>query len=233
MVTRATDPRRLPSCGRHDLTTARSRHAALGDRSAPRCEKVRRINMDWGFPQRAFPVLNIAGHPAAFRRCAPEGRGHRDSALRRRPARLGSLAARARRARAPAPRARDCSLGRRPIVASPVGLLSGIPGIGLDHARALMRPIRIDRRHRRRHGEAQSVPGLAPARSQALLHALNQPSWDPDGQHARLIALSNVSPRQRRCRSPDRALRRRDELPRRNLRRRLGPGGTAAPGRES
>ena len=32
---------------------------------------------------------------------------------------------------------------------------------------------------------------------------------------------------------PGRALRRRNGLPRRNLRRRLGPGGTAAPGRES
>ena len=71
--------------------------------------------------------------------------------------------------------------GRRPIVASPVGLLSGIPGIGPDHARVLIARFgSIAAIAAASEREVQSVPGLGPARSQALLNALNQPAGEPD-----------------------------------------------------
>jgi DNA excision repair protein ERCC-4 len=71
-------------------------------------------------------------------------------------------------------------VGRRPIVASPVGLLSGIPGIGLDHARALIARFgSIAAIAAASEREVQSVPGLGPARSQALLNALNHPPRAP------------------------------------------------------
>ena len=66
-------------------------------------------------------------------------------------------------------------IGRRPIVASPVGLLSAIPGVGIDCAKALVTefgPIAAIAVTSER--ELQSIPGIGPERAEALIKALTQ-----------------------------------------------------------
>ncbi len=65
------------------------------------------------------------------------------------------------------------SLGRRRIVASPIGLLAAIPSIDVDHAKSLMSEfgsiaaIAVASEH-----ELQSIAGIGPRRARAVLDAL-------------------------------------------------------------
>jgi len=66
-------------------------------------------------------------------------------------------------------------IGRRPIVASPVGLISAIPGIGIDHAKALMLEFgSIAAVAAASEHELRSIPGIGHERARALTRALTQ-----------------------------------------------------------
>lgn len=63
--------------------------------------------------------------------------------------------------------------GRRPIVVSPVGLLSAIPGISIDGAKALLTEFgSIAAIAATSDSALQSIPGIGPERAAALQHAL-------------------------------------------------------------
>ena len=63
--------------------------------------------------------------------------------------------------------------GRRPIVASPVGLLAAIPGISIDSAKALLTEFgSIAALATASERDLQSIPGIGPARAHALINAL-------------------------------------------------------------
>ncbi|MCY7301752.1 MAG: hypothetical protein LH654_01700 [Thermoleophilia bacterium] len=63
--------------------------------------------------------------------------------------------------------------GRRPIVVSPVGLLSAIPGISIDVAKALLRTFgSIAEIAAASKSDLQSIPGIGPERAAALHNAL-------------------------------------------------------------
>ena len=66
-------------------------------------------------------------------------------------------------------------IGRRPIVVSPVGLLSAIPGVGIDCAKALVTEFgSIAAIAVTSERELQSIPGIGPERAEALIKALTQ-----------------------------------------------------------
>ena len=63
--------------------------------------------------------------------------------------------------------------GRRPIVASPVGLLAAIPGISIDSAKALLTEFgSIAALATASERDLQSIPGIGPERAHALINAL-------------------------------------------------------------
>jgi len=63
--------------------------------------------------------------------------------------------------------------GRRPIVVSPVGLLSAIPGISIDVAKALLRAFgSIAAIAAASQSDLQSIPGIGPERAAVLHNAL-------------------------------------------------------------
>jgi ERCC4-type nuclease len=67
-------------------------------------------------------------------------------------------------------------IGRRPIVKSPVGLLSAIPGISTDQAKALITEFgSVVALASASEKDLQAVPGIGPKRAQSLLQALTQP----------------------------------------------------------
>jgi ERCC4-type nuclease len=67
------------------------------------------------------------------------------------------------------------SIGQRPIVASPVGLLSAIPGIGIDQAMALVAEFgSIAAIATASESDLQSIPGIGFKRAQSLIQALTK-----------------------------------------------------------
>lgn len=66
-------------------------------------------------------------------------------------------------------------VGRRPIVVSPVGLLSAIPGVGIDHAKALIDEFgSIATIAVTSERELQSIRGVGPERARAIIRVLTR-----------------------------------------------------------
>ena len=113
----------------------------------------------------------------------------------------------------PRPRARG-----RPTIVAPIDLVAGITGVGPRRADSPARPLRLRRGHR-----SCTTRGAA-AGLEASAHRPRTPSGTCVDRLLVLLAKREV---------PGRALRRRAGDPGWCLRRLLGPGDTAAPGRES
>ena len=68
-------------------------------------------------------------------------------------------------------------IGQRPIVKSPVGLLSAIPGIGIDQAKNLIAEFgSIAAIARASESDLRCIRGIGPRRAQSLIQALTQPN---------------------------------------------------------